>query len=142
MCRFIYVDCQGNQRKYGIDAYNRIKHGLAFVPNGSRYLSGLPNAPAVLIESTQPGVNPYALLALPMDDAALRERARAVEFTQATLRAIVSFYLIGNYTEFLRSVRGVFPASSIFRLAPLLSVMEFMEQLSEKSEATPVEAVK
>ena len=54
MCRFIVVDCQANQKRYGIDAYNRIKHGLAFVPNGNRYQESLPNSPAVVIANRQP----------------------------------------------------------------------------------------
>ncbi len=138
MCRFIIVDCQENQKRYGIDAYNRIKHGLAFVPNGSRYLSGLPNAPAVLISNPQPKANPYALLGLPMDDSKLAQRAKLVEFIQSTLRAIVSFYLIGNYSEFLKETRNVSPGSKIFELPPLLSVKDFMQQLSERPDLPEV----
>jgi hypothetical protein len=140
MCRFIFLDCQANQKRYGIDAYNRIKHGLAFVPNGNRYLVGLPNAPAVLIANPQPQSDPYVLLGLPMDDPKLEERARLVEFIQSTLRALVSFYLIGNYSEFLRETRKIAPASSIFGLPPLVSVRDFMVQLSEKPESPPTEA--
>lgn len=139
MCRFIFLDCQANQKRYGIDAYNRIKHGLAFVPNGSRYLHGLPNAPAVLIANPQAQSDPYVLLGLPMDDPKLEERAKIVEFIQLTLRALASFYLIGNYSEFLRNTRQIAPASSIFGLPPLVSVRDFMMQLSEKPESAPTE---
>jgi hypothetical protein len=134
MCRFMFLDCQANQKRYGIDAYNRIKHGLAFVPNGGRYLSGLPNAPAVLVSNPQPKSNPYVLLGLPMDDAKLEERSKLVEFIQSTLRALVSFYLIGCHAEFLRENRKVSPALRLFELPPLLAVRDFMQQLSEKPE--------
>ena len=134
MCRFMFVECQANQKRYGIDAYNRIKHGLAFVPNGNRYLPSLPNAPAILISNPQPKSNPYVLLGLPMDDEKLEERAKLIEFIQSTLRALVSFYLIGQYSEFLRDSRQISPASRIFCLPPLISVKDFMQQLSEKPD--------
>jgi hypothetical protein len=134
MCRFMFVDCQANQKRYGIDAYNRIKHGLAFVPNGGRYLPGLPNAPAILISNPQPKSDPYVLLGLPMENSKLEERAKLVEFIQSTLRALVSFYLIGCYSEFLRENRKISPASKLFELPPLLSVKDFMQQLSEKPD--------
>jgi hypothetical protein len=135
MCRFMFVDCQMNQKRYGIDAYNRIKHGLAFVPNGNRYLHSLPNSPAILISNPQPKSDPYVLLGLPMDDSKLEERAKLVEFIQSTLRALVSFYLIGQYPEFLRDNRQISPASKLFELQPLVSVKDFMQQLSEKSDS-------
>ena len=134
MCRFIFVDCQANQKRYGIDAYNRIKHGLAFVPNGNRYLAGLPNSPAILISNPQPKSNPYVLLGLPMDDSKLEERAKLVEFIQSTLRALVSFYLIARYSVFLRDNRQISPASTLFKLPPLVPVKDFMQQLSEKPD--------
>jgi hypothetical protein len=134
MCRFMFVDCQANQKRYGIDAYNRIKHGLAFVPNGNRYLASLPNSPAILISNPQPKSEPYVLLGLPMDDSKLEERAKLVEFIQSTLRALVSFYLIARYPAFVRNNRQISPASSLFKLPPLVSVKDFMQQLSEKPD--------
>lgn len=134
MCRFMFIDCQANQKRYGIDAYNRIKHGLAFVPNGSRYVPSLPNSPAVLITNPQTKSDPYLLLGIPMDHSKLEERAKLVEFIQSTARALVSFYLMSRYADFLRDDRKISPASEIFKLPPLLPVKEFMQQLSEKPE--------
>ena len=137
MCRFIFIDCRANQKRYGIDAYNRIKHGLAFVPNGNRYQSSLPNSPAVLIANRQPQPpSPYVLLGLPTDDSKLEERAKLVEFIQSTLRALVAFYLIGQYSEFLREKRQISPAAALFNLIPLIPVRDFMQQLSEKPDAS------
>lgn len=134
MCRFMFVDCQVSQKRYGIDAYNRIKHGLAFVPNGNRYLDNLPNSPAILISNPQSKSDPYVLLGLPMDDSKLEERAKLVEFIQSTLRGLVAFYLIAQYPEFLRNKRQISPASTLFKLPPLVSVKDFMQQLSEKPD--------
>lgn len=141
MCRFIFVDCQTDQQRYGIEAYNRIKHGLAFVPNGNRYQSGLPNSPAILIANRESqSSSPYMLLGLPTDDSKLEEHARRVEFIQSTLRALVGFYLIGRYPDFLRDDRQISPACALFNLLPLLPVKELMQQLSDKrdpSESRP-----
>jgi len=135
MCRFIFQDGQVAQKRYGIDAYNRIKHGLAFVPNGNRYQPNLPNSPAVLISNREPqSPNPYILLGLPTDDSKLEDRAKVIEFIQSTLRALVAFYLIGRYSDFLREKRQVSPAATLFNLMPLVPVKDFMRQLSEKPD--------
>lgn len=138
MCRFMFIDCQANQKRYGIDAYNRIKHGLALVPNGRRYLADLPNSPAVIIKNrnyTQSS-SPYVLLGLPMDDAALEERSRAIEFAQSTLRSLVALYVIKRYPSFLREEHRIFPAPLLFNAPPLVAARDFLRQLSEKPEMT------
>src|SRR5215510_6723637 len=135
MCRFMFLDCQANQKRYGIDAYNRIKHGLALVPDGRRYLPDLPNSPAVIIKNrnyTQSS-SPYVLLGLPMDDAGLEERSRAIEFTQSTLRSLVGLYMIRRYSSFLRDEYQIAPAPALFNTTPLLGVRDFLRQLSVKT---------
>lgn len=135
MCRFIYLNCKANQSRFGVEAYNRIKHGLVFLPNGQRYLHGMPNAPAVMIPTRDPiSPNPYTLLGLPIEDTALENRARLIEFIQSTTRALVSFYLIGRYPDFLRDDRKIDPAPALFTLPPLVSVLEFLQQLNDKPE--------
>lgn len=136
MCRFMFLDCQTNQKRYGIDAYNRIKHGLALVPNGRRYLAHLPNSPAVIIKNRNytESSSPYVLLGLPMDDAGLEERSRAIEFTQSTLRSLVALYIIRRYPDFLRVEHQITPAPELFNATPLLAVKDFLRQLSEKPE--------
>lgn len=134
MCKFIFVDCQKNQKSYGVDAYNKIKHNLAFVPNGSRYVKGLPNTPAILITNPTPKSAPYVLLGIPMDDEGIEQRLRSIEFLQATLRALACFYLMGHHRDFLKGSRQIDPPSKLFELLPLVEVRDFMQQLSEKPE--------
>ena len=134
MCRFIFVDCQSNQKRFGVDAYNRIKHNLAFVPSGNRYLKGLPDTPAILITNPEPKTDPYVLLGIPMDDDKLEERLRSIEFVQSTLRAFACFYLVAHHKGFLKDVRKIDPPSKLFDLVPLIGVRDFMQQLSEKPE--------
>ncbi len=78
--------------------------------------------------------NPYTLLGLPIEDAALEHRARVIEFIQSTPRALVGFYLIGRYPDFLRDERKIDPAPVLFSLPPLVSVLEFLQQLNDKPE--------
>lgn len=134
MCKFIFVDCQKNQKSNGVDAYNRIKHNLAFVPSGSRYVQRLPNSPAILIANPMPKSAPYALLGIAMDDEGIEQRLRSIEFLQATLRALACFYLMGHHRDFLKSSRQIAPPSKLFELPPLVEVRDFMQQLSEKPE--------
>lgn len=135
MCRFIYVDCQANQKREGVSAYNKIKHGLALVPNGRRFDEVLPDAPAVLIQNPETdSVNPYALLGIPMTDSALEERCRVVEFIQSTLRAIAALYVLRRYPNDVMAAVKLKNLSGLFHTAPLVSVRDFMRQLSEKPE--------
>jgi hypothetical protein len=69
-----------------------------------------------------------------MDDSKLEQRAKLVEFIQSTVRALVAFYLIARYPDFLRETRGITPPLKLFELPPLVSVLEFMQQLSDKPE--------
>lgn len=136
MCKFIYVDCQANQKRQGVSAYNKIKHGLALVPNGQRYDKSLPNAPAVLIQNPQTdSINPYALLGIPMSDSQLEERCRLVEFIQSTLRAIATLYVTWRYPEDVMATIELKSISSLFHAGPLVDIKNFMQQLSEKPES-------
>ena len=138
MCQFIINDCTVNQKKFGITGYNAIKHGLAFVPNGGRYVLDSPTVPAMLIPNPGLGLTPYTLLAVPMDDAALDVRAKLIEFIQSTIRACVSFYLISRYSDFLREKWKISPAWELFNQQPLINVMDFLRQLNDKLQPPSV----
>ena len=135
MCRFIFIDCKDNQKRHGISAYNKLKHGLTLVPYGKRYDSNLPDAPAVLIQNPQQNSpNPYALVAIPMDDSSLTERSRIVEFIQSTLRALAALYVIWRYPAEPKALKDVDNATQLFNVMPLIGVREFLHQLSERPE--------
>jgi len=134
MCRFIFTDCRNNQKKYGIEAYNRIKHGLAVVPYGKRYKEALPDSPAVIIRNPEPqSRDPYGLLSLSMTDEALNARATVVEFVQSTLRALAAFYVIAHYPDFLAKQLKISPPETLFNLPTLSDVKGFIQQASNKS---------
>ena len=133
-CQFIYEDCQRNQKKYGIDAYNKLKHGLVVAPNSSYYISGLPNTPAVFIKNRKPNnTNQYELLCVPMDDASLQERNKSIEFVQSTIRTLVSLYVIHRYSNLVVKRWTLKNPIYIFETPALRSLKEFIQQISIKS---------
>ena len=131
-CLFIFKDCQSNQSLYRLDAYNQIKHGLKLVPNGSKFLPGLPNAPAVLISNDlKDSKDPYILMGIPMTDDVLEERLKVVDFIQCTLRFLCALYLIKQYPEILEKDRQISPALGILNTRYLIPVKEFLKNLSK-----------
>lgn len=82
-CEFIFNDCHKYQKKHGIKAYNKIKHGLLFVPSGNKYKSESPDAHAMIFKNNEENVTePYDLLVIPLDDNNLTQKARVIEFVQ------------------------------------------------------------
>ena len=48
--------------------------------------------------------------------------------------ALVGFHLIGRYPTFLQEERQIDPAPRLFNLLPMVSVLEFLQQLNDKPE--------
>lgn len=130
---FIAVDCVNNQKQYGIEAYNRIKHGLALFPNGRRYASSLPDCPAVIINNREPNSpNPYTLMAMPMDDSSIQQRAKIVEFVQASIRCLAAFYVISRYPGYFAREFRIGSDSQIFSSETMTDVIGFFAQIAKK----------
>lgn len=133
ICEFFYHDCRLNQKRQGISAYNKIKHGLVLVSSAKRYDTNLPDAPGVIIRNPDSSSgNPYALLAIPMDDASIEARCKIIEFIQSSLRAIAALYSITRYPEFVSKSVGISNEISLFQAPPLIEVLTFLDQLSNK----------
>ncbi|SRR5258708_6529952 len=131
ICRFIFTDCLKSQKRYGIEAYNRIKHGLALVPSGQRYVAALPNAPAVIIKhSDRSAAEPYQLLGLPMPVAQLEQRCEAVIFVQAALRLLAALYVMRRYPTFVKDNFSLDPAPRMFDYPTMTDVKDFMLQVT------------
>jgi hypothetical protein len=133
ICTFIVIDCTNNQQHYGIDAYNRIKHGLALFPSGRKYAPDLPDCPAVIItcrEKNSP--NPYALYAMPMTDTAIEQRGTTVEFVQASLRALAALYVIAKYPTYFAERASGNTDTGVFRTNRMIDVMQFFSQIARK----------
>ncbi len=130
-CEFIFNDCHKNQRKYGIRAYNKIKHGLLFVPSGNKYKSESPDAPAMIFNNELNASDPYILWAITMDDNNLAQKTRVIEFVQKTLRVFASLYLIHRYPDYLVKI-GIEPPEKIFNLPTMSSCKRFMKEITLK----------
>ena len=133
ICTFIVIDCANNQKHYGIDAYNRIKHGLALFLSGKKYAADLPDCLAVIITNREKNSpNPYALYAMPMSDEAIEQRGKIVEFVQASLRALAALYVIAQYPQYFAERTSGGTDTGVFKTDRLFDVMEFFSQMARK----------
>lgn len=133
ICTYIAEDCVGNQKRYSVEAYNRIKHGLAVFPNGKKYAPQLPDCPAVIInnrESNSP--NPYSLMAMPMSDSSIEQRAKTVEFVQASIRTLAALYVISQHPGYFVNAEGLESDSVIFSTNAMSDAKNFFWQIAGK----------
>jgi hypothetical protein len=133
LCAYIAGDCVSNQKEYGVDAYNKIKHGLALFPSGNKHAAGLPDCPAVIIsnrDKTNP--DPYTLMTMPMNDISIEQRAKTIEFIQATTRTLAALYVIGNYPGHFRKSLGIQADCEVFLWHTMSDVWSFFRQIANK----------
>lgn len=132
-CEFFVTDCRTNQKRHGIKAYNKIKHGALVVPDASIYDGSLPSTPAALFENpARAHPSPYMLFAIPMTNDHLENRQRSIEFVQDNLRLLSGLYVAYQYPDFLKA-RGFDPPISSLKDGNFENVMQFLEQVSVRS---------
>jgi len=134
-CSFFYEDCARNQKKYGVVAYNKIKHGLLVVPSGKLYVPELPDAPAVLFPTDatlqQANINPVTVYGFQCDDSQIEERHKAIEFVQCNLRALAALYVMWRYPRSL-AARGIADPKGLFERDELADVRHLIGEVTAK----------
>jgi len=133
-CRFLAEDCRRNQKKFGVAAFNKIKHGLFVVPSARLYLPALPDAPAALIANQDQATatsQPLVLYALPADDNSLRERERSVHFIGQTLRLLVCLYLLHRFPAMVKASWGG-SGHAMFLSRDLADIIELITEVTAK----------
>jgi len=134
---FFFVDCLRNQKKDGLRAFNKLKHGVLVVPNAKRYLPNQIDAPAALYktdESNPEAVdNPVSLYAVPMTDVDLEGRLLSIHCIQANLRMIAALQVIARHPETLQR-RGFKNPSDVLRAPELADVLDFIKQVTERGK--------
>lgn len=130
---FFFVDCVRNQKKEGLRAFNKMKHGLLLVPNAKRYLPNQIDAPAALFKTDEarPDAldNPFSLYAVPMTDEHLDGRLRSVHFIQTNLRMIAALRVVSRHPDVLRH-RGIQNPIDVLRTPNLSDVLNFIGQVT------------
>lgn len=130
---FFFTDCLRNQKSEGLRAFNKLKHGLLFVPNARRYLPTLADAPAALFwtakGSEQATANPLTVYAVPMTDEQLENRLRSINFLQANLRLIAVLVVIVEHPDVLERC-GITDPVEILRSSQLADLLAFLGQVS------------
>lgn len=135
---FFFVDCVRNQKKDGVRAFNKMKHGLLWVPNAKRYLPSQIEAPAALFKAEgrrpEAATNPFSLYAIPMTDQHLDSRLRSIHFIQTNLRMIAALRVIASYPEALRR-RGFSNPADVLRTSYMADVLNFIDQVTTSGQA-------
>lgn len=130
---FFFVDCVKRQKKDGLRAFNKMKHGLLLVPKAKLFLKNSIDAPAALFKTDdskpEAADNPFSLYAVPMSDEHLDGRLRAIHFIQANLRMIAALWVVLRHPVALQR-RGVKKPLDILRTPYLADVLNFIEQVS------------
>lgn len=130
---FFFEDCVRNQKKDGLRAFNKLKHGLLVVPNATRYLPNLVDARAALFKTDESrpeaAVDPFSLYAVPMTDERLEGRLRSINFIQANLRMIAVLRVIARHPDVIKR-RGVMNPLEVLRTPYLVDLINFIEQVT------------
>jgi len=130
---FFFVDCLKSQKRDGLRAFNKMKHGLLLVPKARIYLTGQIDAPAAVFktEDSKPEAanNPFSLYAVPMTDEHLDARLRAIHFVQANLRMIAALRVVARHPA-VSQRRGLEKPLDLLRTPYLTDVMNFIDQVS------------
>lgn len=134
-CSFFYEDCSRNQKKYGVVAYNKIKHGLLVVPSGKLYVPSLPDAPAVLFPTDvtlqQAKSSPLTVYGFKSDDPQIEERHKAIEFVQCNLRLLAALYVTWRYPGAL-AARGIADPKGLFERDEFGDVRHLIGEVTAK----------
>lgn len=134
-CDFVVNDCRRNQKKAGVTAFNKFKHGLFLVPSAVEYVPELPDSPAALIpnvvDATAKESYPLAVYAFPSDDESLEERGRVVHFVSRNLRLLVALYLSSHFPN---DVAREWPGEprAMFASTNMLDILELIQEVTRK----------
>lgn len=130
---FFFVDCTKSQKRDGLRAFNKMKHGLLLVPKAQIYSNIGVDAPAALFKTAdgkpEAADNPISLYAVPMTDEHLEARLRAIHFVQANLRMIAALWVIARHPDATRR-RGLAKGIDLLKDRYLTDVMHFITQVS------------
>jgi len=134
-CNFFVEDCLQNQKRHGIVAYNKIKHGLLVTPSARQYLAHLPDAPGAIFPSLPAdraaSGKPYAIQAFDPSDEQIENRHAAVEFVQCNLRLFAGLYVVWRYPEILQG-RGIADPRRLFACQEFSDVRHLIEEVTKK----------
>jgi hypothetical protein len=132
-CQFLVQDCRFNQKRYGVAAYNKIKHGLMVVPSAREYIYAMPDTPAAIFSTKKfsevRDESPFILYGFPMDDAKIREHERLIHFVQKVLRLLAGLYLSATYPKRVQQVWGGGP-DSMFSSGQFRDIRDFMREVT------------
>lgn len=131
-CAFFVIDCTRTQKKAAVDAFNKLKHGLLFVPSARTFQPNWMDVPGILIKSAMADpaavANPVTVYQIPVTDELLLTRLQAIHFVQNGLRLLAALYAITQHAEMLER-RGM-PGLMILAHLLMADAMDIARQAS------------
>jgi hypothetical protein len=137
-CRALVSDLRFNQKKLGIAAYNKIKHGLIVVPSGRKYSKEMPDSPATIYSSkkfVEASDTPFIIYGFPMEDSKITERERLIHYTQLILQMLAALYLSASYPGEVKKVWG--GTAAMFRSDDFTELLDLMRQVTVRDQGLP-----
>lgn len=130
---FFYVDCQNSQKPAGLQAFNKLKHGLLAVPETGVYVPGMgADAPATIFRTgkskTEALQTPITVYAIKMEAQGLEARLRAIHFVQSNLRLLAALLAVRYHPN--RVVKRLGAAPGFLTHPNMKAVVEFAGQVS------------
>jgi hypothetical protein len=132
MCSFFVKDCSKTQSDLGVVAFNKLKHGLMFIPSGRRFRSDWLDAPGILFQSRrdQPRwvEDPVTVYQIPLGADEVEGRLQAIHFVETGLRLLSSLYVITRHADALhrRSLSDI----EVLQHPYMADVMDIVRQSS------------
>ena len=133
-CQFLAVDCRANQKRFGVSAYNKLKHGLLVVPSGQRYVSSLPDSPAAIFRNADKASNsdnPVVVYGFPSTDDKLADRELSIHFVGRTLRLLAALYLLYRFPAKVAATWGA-SGREMFISQDLAPIIELIDEVTRK----------
>ena len=133
---FFFVDCQKSQRREGLQAFNKLKHGLLAVPEASIYAPGISvDAPATIFRTSNSKADslekPITIYAIRMGAEEIEDRLRAIHFVQSNLRLLAALLAIRYQPN--RVVKRLGSASNLLTHPNMKAVVDFARQVSDSA---------
>jgi len=137
VCSFLYDDCRLNHKEDGIIAFNKLKHGLVFIPEGDSYPGISFDNPGAIYNNpneSQRDTLPLVLWGLKVDEENLTAMQKNINFVHLSLRLYVLVYLWFRYKDWLVSLphQPFSSFSEMLNTYNLIDVRDFLAEIQQE----------
>ena len=135
-CRFFASDCRANQKKLGVAAYNKCKHGPLVIAKGDLFGTTIGPVPSMFFANNAKkwgekyGTDPVIVYCFASSDEEIENRERSIHVVQSSLRLFIAVLLGHMYpTEVTRRWGSL---ELMWHSDRLRDVVEFVAEITVK----------